>query len=42
MDFFFRVSELFVDNPGDADERISVKLNISLPRLPCDCKSIEL
>ena len=34
----FRVSELFVDNPGNTDEKIPVQINITLPRLGCQCK----
>ena len=33
----FRVSELYVDNPGEV-ERLQVRLNISLPRLSCTGK----
>jgi hypothetical protein len=34
---FHRVSELFVDNPGNTDEKIPVQINITLPRLACEC-----
>lgn len=33
--FFFSVSELFVDNPTEND-RLDVKLNITLPRMKCE------
>lgn len=33
----FSVSELFVDNPTEND-RLDVKLNISLPRMKCERK----
>lgn len=36
--FYCRVSELFVDNPGNSDEKIPVELNITLPRLACNCE----
>ena len=34
---YSRVSELFVDSPEGA-ERIPVRLNITLPKMSCDCK----
>ena len=34
---YCRVSELFVDSP-DGAERIPVRLNITLPKMSCDCK----
>lgn len=33
----FSVSELFVDNPSEND-RLDVKLNITLPRMKCERK----
>ena len=31
-----RVNELFVDNPKE--ERITVRLNITVPRMSCECE----
>ncbi|CAG0912935.1 unnamed protein product [Notodromas monacha] len=36
------VSELFVDNPGSAEDRIPVRINISLPRLPCQYVGLDI
>ena len=38
---FFRVSELFVDDPSEI-ERLPVRVNISLPKMKCDCEFYEL
>ncbi|XP_076367826.1 endoplasmic reticulum-Golgi intermediate compartment protein 1-like isoform X1 [Tachypleus tridentatus] len=35
------VSELYVDNPGTND-KILVRLNVSLPRLPCDVLGLDI
>lgn len=35
-------SELFVDHPGSEKERILVRINISLPRLPCDVVGLDI
>lgn len=35
------VSELFVDNPSEND-RLGVNVNITLPRMRCECKYILL
>lgn len=32
------MSELFVDSPGNSDDKIPVQINITLPRLACECK----
>ncbi|KAK4026654.1 endoplasmic reticulum-Golgi intermediate compartment protein 1 [Daphnia magna] len=36
------VSELFVDNPGNSDEKIPVQINITLPRLACEYVGIDI
>jgi len=36
------VSELFVDNPGNLDEKIPVQINITMPRLSCECTGFLL
>jgi len=36
------VSELFVDNPGNSDEKIPVQLNITLPRLSCEFIGVDI
>lgn len=36
------VSELFVDNPGNTDEKIPVQINITLPRLACEFVGIDI
>jgi len=36
------VSELFVDNPGNSDEKIPVELNITLPRLACNFVGLDI
>jgi len=36
------VSELFVDNPGNLDEKIPVQINITLPRLSCEFVGIDI
>lgn len=36
------VSELFVDNPGNSDDKIPVQLNITLPRLSCDYVGLDI
>ena len=35
---YFRVSEVYVDNPGDSDSRIPVSITVELPNLKCECK----
>ncbi|XP_076054131.1 endoplasmic reticulum-Golgi intermediate compartment protein 1-like [Oratosquilla oratoria] len=36
------VSELYVDNPGDSNERIPVYIKIELPRLKCDFVGLDI
>lgn len=36
------VSELYVDNPGDSNERIPVYIKISLPKLKCDFVGLDI
>lgn len=35
--FYFRVSELFVDDPTKSVERIPISIDVSLPKMKCDC-----
>ena len=37
----YRVNELFVDTLQDG-EKIPVRLNITLPKMSCDCKYHEI
>ena len=39
LSFADRVSELYVDNPGEI-ERLSVRVNLSLPKLSCKGKTV--
>jgi hypothetical protein len=36
--WIFSVSELFVDMAGSSKEKMKTSLNLTLPRLKCDCK----
>ena len=38
--FFFRESELIVDDPVKYSEKIPVFINITLLNTKCDCKSL--